>query len=111
MAKITLNWTASTGPVVGYKIYRSTTTFDQSFISSLTPIADVESTSYEDVESTSYEDVESTSYEDTSIILDDQLYYYGVAAYDASGNQVLSEVIEVAMIGAPTSLTAVFSPD
>ena len=95
MAKITLNWTASTGPVVGYKIYRSTTTFDQSFISSLTPIADVA----------------STSYEDTSIILTDQLYYYAVAAYDASGNQVLSEVIEVAMISAPTNLTSVFSTD
>ena len=95
MAKITLNWTASTGPVVGYKIYRSTTTFDQSFISSLTPIADVA----------------STSYEDTSVILADQLYYYGVAAYDASGNQVLSEVVEVSMISPPTDLTAVFSTD
>ena len=93
MAKITLNWTASTGPVVGYKIYRSTTTFDQSSISSLSPITDTT----------------STYYDDTDITLTDQLYYYGVAAYDASGNQVLSEVIEVAMISAPTNLTAVFS--
>ena len=95
MAKITLNWTASTGPVVGYKIYRSTTTFDQSSMSSLLPITD-----------TTY-----TYYDDTYITLTDQLYYYGVAAYDASGNQVLSEVIEVAMISAPTNLTAVFSTD
>lgn len=95
MAKITLNWTASTGPVVGYKIYRSTTTFDQSSISSLSPITDTT----------------STYYDDTDITLTDQLYYYGVAAYDASGNQVLSEVIEVAMISAPTDLTAVFSTD
>ena len=95
MAKITLNWTASTGPVVGYKIYRSTTTFDQSSISSLIPITD-----------TTY-----TYYDDISIILTDQLYYYGVAAYDASGSQVLSEVIEVAMSSAPTNLTAVFSTD
>lgn len=93
MAKITLNWTASTGPVVGYKIYRSTTTFDQSSISSLSPITD-----------TTY-----TYYDDTDLTLTDELYYYGVAAYDASGNQVLSEVIEVAMISAPTNLTAVFS--
>lgn len=95
MAKITLNWTASTGPVVGYKIYRSTTTFDQSSISSLSPITD-----------TTY-----TYYDDTDLTLTDQLYYYGVAAYDASGNQVLSEVIEVAMISAPTDFTAVFSTD
>lgn len=95
MAKITLNWTASTGPVVGYKIYRSTTTFDQSSISSLSPITD-----------TTY-----TYYDDTDLTLTDELYYYGVAAYDASGNQVLSEVIEVAMISAPTNLTAVFSTD
>ena len=95
MAKITLNWTASTGPVVGYKIYRSTTTFDQSSISSLSPITDTT----------------ATNYDDTDITLTDQLYYYGVAAYDASGNQVLSEVIEVSMISAPTSLTAVFSTD
>lgn len=95
MAKITLNWTASTGPVVGYKIYRSTTTFDQSSISSLTPITDTT----------------ATNYDDTDITLTDQLYYYGVAAYDASGIQVLSEVIEVAMISAPTDLTAVFSTD
>ena len=95
MAKITLNWTASTGPVVGYKIYRSTTTFDQSSMSSLSPITD-----------TTY-----TYYDDTNITLTDQLYYYGVAAYDASGIQVLSEVIEVSMISAPTSLTAVFSTD
>ena len=95
MAKITLNWTASTGPVVGYKIYRSTTTFDQSSISSLTPITD-----------TTY-----TYHDDTNITLTDQLYYYGVAAYDASGVQVLSEVIQVAMISAPTNLTAVFSTD
>lgn len=93
MAKITLNWTASTGPVVGYKIYRSTTTFDQSGLSSLTPIADVT----------------ATNYDDTDIKLTDQLYYYGVAAYDAAGIQVLSEVIEVSMISAPTNLTAVFS--
>ena len=95
MAKITLNWTASTGPVVGYKIYRSTTTFYQSSISSLIPITDTT----------------ATNYDDTNITLTDQLYYYGVAAYDASGNQVLSEVIEVSMISAPTSLTAVFSTD
>ena len=95
MAKITLNWTASTGPVVGYKIYRSTTTFDQSSISSLSPSTDTT----------------ATNYDDTGITLTDQLYYYGVAAYDASGNQVLSEVIQVAMIGAPTNLTAVFSTD
>lgn len=95
MAKITLTWTASTGPVVGYKIYRSTTTFDQSSISSLIPITDTT----------------ATSYDDTNITLTDQLYYYGVAAYDASGNQVLSEVIQVSMISAPTSLTAVFSTD
>lgn len=95
MAKITLNWTASTGPVVGYKIYRSTTTFDQSSISSLSPITDTT----------------ATNYDDTDITLTDQLYYYGVAAYDASGNQVLSEVVEVSMISAPTSLTAVFSTD
>ena len=95
MAKITLNWTASTGPVVGYKIYRSTTTFDQSSISSLIPITDTT----------------ATSYDDTNITLTDQLYYYGVAAYNASGIQVLSEVIEVSMISAPTSLTAVFSTD
>ena len=95
MAKITLNWTASTGPVVGYKIYRSTTTFDQSSISSLSPITDTT----------------ATNYDDTNITLTDQLYYYGVAAYDASGNQVLSEVIEVSMISAPTNLTAVFSTD
>ena len=93
MAKITLNWTASTGPVVGYKIYRSTTTFDQSSISSLSPITDTT----------------ATYHDDTNITLTDQLYYYGVSAYDASGNQVLSEVIQVAMISAPTSLTAVFS--
>ena len=93
MAKITLNWTASTGPVIGYKIYRGTTTFDQSYLSSLTPIADVA----------------STSYEDTTIILEDEYYYYGVSSYDASGNQVLSQVIQVAMISAPTNLTAVFS--
>ena len=93
MAKITLNWTASTGPVVGYKIYRSTTTFDQSFISDMSPITDTT----------------ATDYDDTDITLTDQLYYYGVAAYDASGNQVLSEVIQVAMISAPTNLTAVFS--
>ena len=95
MAKITLTWTASTGPVVGYKIYRSTTTFDQSSISSLSPITDTT----------------ATNYNDTDITLTDQLYHYGVAAYDASGNQVLSEVIEVAMISAPTYLTAVFSTD
>ena len=95
MAKITLNWTASTGPVVGYKIYRSTTTFDQSSISSLSPITDTT----------------ATNYDDTDITLTDQLYYYGVAAYDASGTQVLSEVVEVPMISAPTSLTAVFSTD
>lgn len=95
MAKTTLNWTASTGPVVGYKIYRSTTTFDQSSISSLSPITDTT----------------ATYYDDTNITLTDQLYYYGVAAYNASGNQVLSEVIEVSMISAPTSLTAVFSTD
>ena len=95
MAKITLNWTASTGPVVGYKIYRSTTTFDQSSISSLSPITDTT----------------ATSYDDTNITLTDQLYYYGVAAYDAAGIQVLSEVIEVSMISAPTNLTAVFSTD
>ena len=95
MAKITLNWTASTGPVVGYKIYRSTTTFDQSSISSLSPITDTT----------------ATNYDDTDITLTDQLYYYGVAAYDASGIQVLSEVIKVAMISAPTNLTAVFSTD
>ena len=95
MAKITLNWTASTGPVVGYKIYRSTTTFDQSSISSLSPITDTT----------------ATNYDDTDITLTDQLYYYCVAAYDASGNQVLSEVIEVSMISAPTNLTAVFSTD
>ena len=95
MAKITLQWTASTGPVVGYKIYRSTTTFDQSSISSLSPITDTT----------------ATNYDDTDITLTDQLYYYGVAAYDASGNQVLSEVVEVSMISAPTSLTAVFSTD
>lgn len=95
MAKITLNWTASTGPVVGYKIYRSTTTFDQSSISSLSPITDTT----------------STYHDDTDITLTDQLYYYGVAAYDASGNQVLSEVIQVSMISAPTNLTAVFSTD
>ena len=94
MAKITLNWTASTGPVVGYKIYRSTTTFDQSSISSLSPITDTT----------------ATDYDDTDIPLTDQLYY-GVAAYDASGSQVLSEVIEVAMFSAPTNLTAVFSTD
>ena len=93
MAKITLNWTASTGPVVGYKIYRSTTTFNQSSISSLSPITDTT----------------ATNYDDTDITLTDQLYYYGVAAYDASGNQVLSEVIEVSMISPPTDLTAVFS--
>ncbi len=98
MAKITLNWTASTGPVVGYKIYRSTTTFDQSSISSLSPITDITDTT-------------ATNYNDTDITLTDQLYYYGVAAYDASGNQVLSEVIEVSMISAPTNLTAVFSTD
>ena len=95
MAKITLNWTASTGPVIGYKIYRDLATFNQSELSYLTPIADVT----------------STSYEDTYITLTDQLYYYGVAAYDASGNQVLSEVVQVSMISAPTSLTAVFSTD
>lgn len=94
MAKITLNWTASTGPVVGYKIYRSTTTFDQSSISDMSPITDTT----------------ATYHDDTEITLTDQLYY-GVAAYDASGSQVLSEVIEVAMISAPTNLTAVFSTD
>ena len=95
MAKITLTWTASTGPVDGYKIYISTTTFDQSSISSLSPITDTT----------------ATNYDDTDITLTDQLYYYGVAAYDASGIQVLSEVIKVAMISAPTNLTAVFSTD
>ena len=56
-------------------------------------------------------DTTYTYYDDTNITLTDQLYYYGVAAYDASGIQVLSEVIEVSMISAPTSLTAVFSTD
>lgn len=93
MAKITLNWTASTGPVVGYKIYRDLNTFNQSDLSNLTPIADVA----------------STSYEDTTIIVEDEYYYYGVSAYDASGTEVLSEVIKVSMISAPTNLTAVYS--
>ena len=93
MAKITLNWTASTGPVIGYKIYRDYNTFDQSYLSSLTPIADVT----------------STSYEDHTIVIEDEYYYYGVSAYDASGTEVLSEVIQVTMISAPTDLTAVYS--
>ena len=93
MAKITLQWTASTGPVVGYKIYRDLNTFNQSDLSYLTPIADVA----------------STSYEDTTIIIEDEYYYYGVSAYDASGTEVLSKVIQVAMIGAPKDLTAVYS--
>lgn len=93
MAKITLNWTASTGSVVGYKIYRDLATFNQSELSYLTPIADVT----------------STSYEDHTIVIEDEYYYYGVSAYDASGIEALSEVIRVSMISPPTDLTAVFS--
>ena len=95
MAKITLEWTAGTGPISGYKIYRSTTTFDQASLLSQTPIYDTT----------------SLSYVDNTITLTDELYYYAVASYDSAGNQVLSEVIQVAMISAPTNLTAVFSTD
>ncbi len=93
MAKITLNWTAGTGPIIGYKVYRSTSTFDQSSITSMSPITDTV----------------STTFDDETLTLTDELYYYAVASYDATGNQVLGEVIQVAMISAPTNLTAVFS--
>ena len=93
MPKITLNWTAGTGPIIGYKVYRSTSTFDQSSITSMSPITDTV----------------STTFDDETLTLTDELYHYAVASYDATGNQVLGEVIQVAMISAPTNLTGAFS--
>ena len=93
MAKITLQWTAGTGPISGYNIYRDYNPIDQAYFSYLSPIGSTT----------------SLSYVDESIVIEDELYYYAVSSYDASGNEVLSEVIQVAMISAPTNLTAVFS--
>lgn len=94
MAKITLNWTAGTGPISGYKIYRSTSIFDATNFKSYASVIG---------------DTASTTFDDETLTLTDEKYYYGVASYDATANEVLSEVIEVAMISAPTSLTGVFS--
>ena len=97
MAKITLTWTAATGPVASYNIYRSTSTFDSTdFKSSATVIGSASS---------------DTEYVDETITLTDEKYFYGVSAVDSNNIEVLSEVVEVAMISAPTNLTAVFSND
>lgn len=96
MAKITLNWVAGTGPIVEYKIYRDLSSFNSTdFQGYVTSIASVSPS--------------ATSYEDTTIDILDELYYYGVAAVDANGNEALSEVVAVSMISAPTELTAAFS--
>lgn len=98
MAKITLNWTESTGPVKSYNIYRSTSEFDSTdFQSYATLIGSVASS--------------STEYIDEDLTIEYEYYYYGVAAVDAKGLEVLSEVVEVGMLSAPTDLTAVFSVD
>jgi fibronectin type 3 domain-containing protein len=98
MAKITLTWTAATGTVASYNIYRSTSTFDSTnFKSYATVLSSVASS--------------ATEYVAQDIILADEKYFYGVSAVDSNGIEVLSEVVEVAMISAPTNLTAVFSSD
>lgn len=98
MAKITLTWTAATGPVASYNIYRSTSTFDSTnFKSSATVLSSVASS--------------ATEYIDETLTLTDEKYFYGVSSVDSNSIEVLSEVIEVAMISAPTNLTAVFSND
>ena len=98
MAKITLTWTAATGPVASYNIYRSTSTFDSTnFKSNATVLSSVEAS--------------ATEYVDGTITLIDEKYFYGVSAVDSNSLEVLSEVVEVAMISVPTNLTAVFSND
>ena len=96
MSKISLSWTAGTGPVVSYNVYRSTTIFD--------------STNYKS-SATVITNVSSTEYVDETLTLTDEKYYYGVSSVDVNSNEVLSEVIEVAMISAPTNLVGVFSND
>ena len=98
MAKITLTWTAATGPVTSYNIYRSTSAFDSTnFKSYATVLSSVSSS--------------ATEYIDEALTLTDEKYYYGVSSVDSNSIEVLSEVVEVAMISAPTNLTAVFSND
>ena len=92
MAKITLTWTAATGPVASYNIYRSTSTNFKSLATVLSSAAS-----------------SATEYVDETITLTDEKYFYGVSAVDSNSIEVLSEVVEVAMISAPTNLTAVFS--